>query len=497
MAAKAMERKKRGILKTAPFLLVLIVGFAVYGTSLNNEFLWDDELLITDNDVIKDLRNIPILFTKNIAYGTSDDSNYYRPLQTLSYALNYAIWKLDVRAYHITNITLHIFVALLLYWLAQLLFHNQAVSLLSAILFISHPIHTSAVTYVAGRADPLAALFILSSVIFYIRYAQKEKRTSYFSSLFAYLCALLSKETGLIVPLLLLAYDSLYKSKNRVTLKSHLPFLSLGLIYIVLRKSVLNFPVTIGFVGKTSFLQRIPVMFKSLAMYFGKLLVPLNLHMEYERIIPSMADIQVILGMALAAMLFLVAIIYRKTEKLISFSLAWFLINYLPVSNIYPLNVFFAEHWIYLPSLGLFILVGWVIVRIYEKGRLFRYFVSLMLVFLLSLSFYLTSKQNQYWESAEYFYKRTLQFAPQSAKIYFRLSRLYYRKGMLDKNIENLNKVVEISPDYLVAYEDLAASYVERGQPDQAIAICHKALNRGLDSDILRNNLRVAYEAQR
>jgi tetratricopeptide (TPR) repeat protein len=478
------------------FLLIITVGFTVYSNSLNNEFVWDDRLLIVDNQAIQDLRNIPTLFTKNIAFGTSNDSNYYRPLQTLSYALNFAIWKLDRRAYHLTNIVIHILAAMLLFYLVQLLFSNQAVSLLSALLFISHPIHTSAVAYISGRADPLVALFILCSVIFYIRYAQKEKRVFYFFSLSAYLCALLSKEIGLVVPLLLLAYDCLYKNPKRTALKKHLPFFSLGLIYIILRKTVLNFPATKSFVEEASFFQRIPLIFKSLYMYFGKLLIPLNLHMEHQSVLPPFGELQVILGLVIASMLVLLAIIYRKKQALISFAVFWFLINYLPVSNIYPLQVAFAEHWIYTPSLGLFILAAWSITKLCDSGRVIRWFVCAALGFLVTGNLYLTRMQNQYWRTPETFYQRTLFYAPHSAKIYFRLALLDLRKGRADRAIENLERAIEISPNSVISYENLVASYIEKGRPDKAIDICESALKIEPDSDILHNNLGVAYLAK-
>lgn len=478
-------------------ILVITVGFAAYSNSLTNKFLWDDELLIVNNEYIKDLHNAPALFTKSITYGSSIESNAYRPLQMLTYALNYTVSKLDVRAYRLTNIAIHILVAIMLYWLTQLVSKNEVLSLITALIFVSHPIHTQAVTYISGRADPLAALFILLSSIFYIKYSHNKNKISfYFLSILSFLLALLSKETALIVPLILLAYDYNYRSLRKVSLKRHTPFFLFGLIYIVLRKTVLNFPVEKTIIDVTTFLERTPVIFKSLTMYFKKLIIPLNLHMEYEPIVPPIADIQVILGLAITSILILTAIMYRKRERLIPFSIAWFFINYLPISNIYPLNAFFAEHWIYTPSLGLFILAGWAVVKIYEKGRILKQPVCLVLATLLVCNFCLTVKQNGHWKEPEHFYKRLLKYSPNSFRVHYRLALLYFRKAMIDKGIEESKKSLKINPDYVPTYENLAAGYIIKGWHDKAIDICEKVLKMNPDSDILHNNLGIAYSAK-
>lgn len=477
--------------------LVVSVGFTVYSNSLTGEFLWDDELLIVDNKQIKDLHNLPTLFTQHIAHSSTQESNLYRPLQILTYTLNYATSKLDVRAYHLTNISLHILAALMLYWLAQLISQNEVTSLVAALLFISHPIHTEAVTYISGRADPLVALFILFCIIFFIKYSDNENRISfYFLSIFSYLLALLSKEVALIVPLLLFAYDYIYKGQKKLLFKRHLPFFLLGLAYIALRKTVLGFPVQQTVISQVMLVERTPVIFQSLAMYFQKLLLPLKLHMEYEPLIPPITDIYVISGIVSASLLILFAILCRTKQKLVSFSLVCFLISYLPVSNIYPLNAFFAEHWIYVPSLGLFILAAWMVVKISEKGIVFKRLTYLLLILLLGSNFSLTMKQNQYWANPEDFYQRTLKYAPNSFRVYFRLGLLYLRKGMLNQGIENTKKVLALNPNYIPAYENLILGYLWQGAHDKAIAIGEKALQVNPYSDILHNNLGLAYAAK-
>ena len=148
-------------------VLIVLIGLAVYSNSLKGQFLWDDEGLIQYNPHIKNWGYLSKIFISNLRAGAGDSTNFYRPVQVFTYLIDYSLWKLNVIGYHMTNVLLHILVALSIYWLIQILFGDRILSLLTALFFVVHPIHTEAITYISGRADPLAALFILLCFIFY------------------------------------------------------------------------------------------------------------------------------------------------------------------------------------------------------------------------------------------------------------------------------------------------------------------------------------------
>ena len=97
--------------------LIVVLGFLVYGNSLNGEFIWDDEYLVRDNLYITSPSYLPQVFTKDVGAGSGKEVIFYRPLQILSYMFDYAFWKLNPKGFHLTNTILHILVALLLYFL--------------------------------------------------------------------------------------------------------------------------------------------------------------------------------------------------------------------------------------------------------------------------------------------------------------------------------------------------------------------------------------------
>jgi hypothetical protein len=165
-----MARKtKQQIQKPAPdkktpwhcVFLIVLLGIGAYANTLHSPFLWDDNFLITDNASIKKTSGITQIFTQRVRAG-GRDYNFYRPVQMATYLLDYAIGKLRVEGYHITNIALHILATLCLFWLLSVLFQDHLLACLTSLLFITHPVHTEAIAYISGRSDPLALIFILA-----------------------------------------------------------------------------------------------------------------------------------------------------------------------------------------------------------------------------------------------------------------------------------------------------------------------------------------------
>ncbi|MFC1624718.1 hypothetical protein ACFL28_05380, partial [Candidatus Omnitrophota bacterium] len=163
--------------------LIILLGFIIYGNSLDGKFMWDDEKLIEENTYIKEWRHIKEIFTENIGKGAGEKSNFYRPLQMLTYMIDYSLWKLDARGYHLTNIFLHILVALGIFYLVSILFKDTLLSFLASIFFVVHPIHAGPTNYISARANSLVAVFMLLTLIFYIKALDTKKLSLYLGML--------------------------------------------------------------------------------------------------------------------------------------------------------------------------------------------------------------------------------------------------------------------------------------------------------------------------
>ena len=447
-------------------LLIIFLGLIVYSNSLNGKFLWDDNALIKDNVYIRNWSNVEKFFV-------SDSTNvtkpvFYRPFQMVTYAVDYSIWKLNVRGYHLTNILLHILVALLLYWLINILYKDTLIALLASIFFVTHPVHTEAVAYMSGRSDSLVGIFMLLSFIFYIKRIHTGKIRFSLFMILSYIGALLSRETSLIFPLLLLVYHYVFEEKIRP--KDFFSFLVTTFIYIGLIIFILppgNF--------YTTFFQRIPGFFTAIASYTRLLILPFQLHMGYGIKLFNLTDFKAIAGIMIIVFLFFYVLKNKNQKKIILFSVSWFLIALLPVSNLYPVNAYMSEHWLYIPSIGFFVILSSNLSRIYRIKRFHAAGMALIIGILVFYS-YLTIKQNEYWKTPIDFYNRTIKYAPDNWGLYVNLGNAYIDIGKNEKAIASYKKALGINPNAASVYINLGIVYNNIGRKKEAIAMFRKAL---------------------
>jgi len=257
-------------------------------------------------------------------------------------------------------------------------------------------------------------------------------------SFFAYFLALFSKESALIaVPLLLwTAYCFGKKIKP-----DHLVYF----IFITLAYLMLRFAVSGAFtvLNDTVLMQRIPGVFAAIFEYWRILFLPINLHMEYGRKIFHFYDYSVIAGIFLVV-LSVVYIAYRHTlDKRALFPFIWFFIAIFPMLNIYPVNAYIAEHWLYLPSLGFFLMLAqWIMDRrnIPVRNCAIMSFILFYLV--------LHINHSSYWSNPFIFYKQTLRYAPKSARVYFNLGTEYEAAGNYLQAIDTYKTAAALKHNY-------------------------------------------------
>jgi len=475
-------------------VIIIILGFAVYGNSLNGEFILDDTYLIKDNTYIKSWSNVSNIFSKDIAAGTALKTNFYRPFQTITLIADYSLWGLNAKGYHLTNIFLHILAALTIYWLINILYKDSALSLFTGILFITHPVHTEAIAYISGRADPSAALFMILCFIFYIKYFDSERPVHYILMLSSYILALLSRESSLILPVLILFYHHTSSGgKNKIKIKEFTPILIIAFIYVLLRITILKSLLS-NVLYPTALFQRIPGFFVAIINYIRLMLLPFNLHMEYGNELFSMTNPKAILGILTSSFLLFYAFRKRASDNLIFFSICWFFIALLPQSNIYPINAYMAEHWLYLPSIGFFLVLAKGLNYIYRKKGL-RVIAAVFIICLSVFYSYLTVKQNYYWREPLTFYKRTLEYAPDNAKMVNNLAHLYYDIGKKEEAIIMFKKAIEINPHFAEAYNNLGIIYYyDKNNSEEAIALFKEAVENNPDFAGAYNNLGIVYK---
>lgn len=463
---------------------LILAGLLSYANSFVGAFLWDDNNLIVDNVLLREPCGFLRFFCADIAAGSGEQFLFYRPLQMASYRVDYLLWGLHPAGYHAVNVGLHILAGWCLAVFLLRLWKDRLTAFLAGLLFVVHPIHTEAVAYISGRADSLAAVFVFLALTAYVRSLEEFRPVMYGWALVAYAAALLSRENTLVLPLLLpLCHQALGRP---VGWRRALPFAALALGYIVLRLTLLQF-LTLP-ANFPHFLRRFPSFLVALTRYLQLLPAPYPLHMEYGVRFFGLREPRVGIGLALLATLVVWAWVLRRRAPRVAFGMAWFLVLLLPVTQVYPLNAYMAEHWLYLPSAGFFFLVAVALVRLGRVPRGRR--VALALAVALAVGWgTLTFRQNAVWREPITFFQRTLRIAPASSLLYNRLGLAYLQAGREDEARHAFQTALSLQPGSLPALHNLAMLYLRRNEVQQAVKLYEiaRASQPGFEPNIWLN----------
>ncbi len=342
---------------------VAALASVFYLNTFDNFFVWNDWTLIIENFLIKDWRNLPEVFTSAFWKPLiGEPPQIYRPLVSLSFMADFSLWRLNPWGYHLTNTVLHGVNSILSYFLARI-YVTPVTALMAALLFAVHPIHTEAVTYISGRGELIVTFFLLSGVLVFLK---SEKYTSwllYLVSLPFFFLALLTKETAVIFPLLLLAADvtaipSSWQSDPSRRLARHIgPLLVLGAFYFL--RNIFVGITSVYPLAVTDFVHHLLLFLKAIPLYLGLLLFPWNLHFLHPLRVSYPMDLQIFLAVLLLfGAGWWLRYAARSGNQAVRFALLWFLIGLAPVVYFIGLDLPLLEGWSYLPSIGFVLLAA-------------------------------------------------------------------------------------------------------------------------------------------
>ena len=470
-----------------PLVILTLIGIAVYFTSLSGEFIWDDIHFISDNTYLRSPSYLPLILTGDVAAGSDEVYNYYRPLTTVTYLFDFSFWQLNPVGYHISGILLHILVGVALYFFLRLLFRDPLIALIAALLYVVHPIQTETVAYISGRPDSLAAFFMLVCLIAYIKQQVCGSIALWVLSIALYLLALLSRENSIVLPGLIILYHITFRKKIRLS-----GFITLSVmagVYIVLRSILMDKAVI-----PTTLIERLPGFFYALTGYLRLILIPVDLHQEYGYLLFPADSLRVLAGIMIAAAGLILAVWCwaRRKGNIIFFSVFWFFISISPVSGVYPIKAYIAEHWLYLPSIGIFTVLAAGYAFLLRRGR---YRISLIGLGIAGVIFYgaLTAKQNGYFSEPLAFYERTIAYNPTSARMYNNLGNIYFTRGRVEEAVRSYREAIKLEPDYPNPYNNLGNIYYHEDDYERAIPLFIQAIKLNPGYGAAYNNLGIIY----
>lgn len=515
--------------------LIALAGAAAYFNICAGDFVWDDKLLIQGNRHIKDLAFIKDIFREDLFHMSDTPTGYFRPIQIISYMADYFLWGNMPFGYHITSILLQIFNSSLVFFLCLLIIKKRLQSLFVSLVFCVHPAFVAIAGYISGRADLLGMAFSMLSIYFVIRYMVTGKRgVSAWLSIPCYALAVLSKEyyfiTPLFIILFIIVYSGIYRAGKDVKFIIISMFIMLG-IYAILRATVLNFHQPMGVIADQPFLTRLAIFPWIIARYIGTLLFPIDLGMEKRLVYTSLIEMRFVMSYLIPiAIIWVIYRLHKAGNRDELFFLGWFVIGILPVANlIMPLKAILADHWTYMPSVGIFAFLALLAGNIGRPGV--KRWVSAAALSAVIIFIAVTLRENRYWMAEDLLYTRILQKNAHSSRTIYNIGRLHEEKGddkaamemytkaieeaasnkgqyfnargMLYKKMGDIEKAnrdfeaaVKASPSVALYRNNLGCSYGELGMAEKARAEWEAALKINPDDELARKNLDVLMARQ-
>lgn len=463
--------------------LVFLCACAVYFPALHNQFALDDLIHIVHNSAIQNREAWGPLF-----WSATYPGNLFRPLTNVSYAISFEIFGLTALPYHVTNILLHAATSAGIYFLLIRL-SMRPLALATALLFAVHPLHVEAVANVSGRAELLAAFFVVLTLHLFLTHidARSSDRAALlplFAASISFLAAVLCKESA--IALLGLAILLIYARDRKI--KNFIPaLLCLGLICVLFAAWR---SIALGMVSPATSdtelldnplvaLNVVPRILLALALlgkYVALSVIPYPLSADYSfaAIDPGIfwGDIQNWLNLLLTVLLVGVSLYSFRKDKALAFLSMWFFICFAITANIFfPIGTIFAERLAYLPSLGI---VGLLVVCAH---RYLALSVGRIALCLIGAAYMLeTWGQSRVWQDNTTLHSYQMTISPESAKTLVNFGMVVRNSGDADGASAYFRQALQIYPHFANAAYGLGSTYTMKGMPSGAEHWYHEAL---------------------
>lgn len=495
--------------RTAIFAIFLaLLCLLLYANTLDNGFVLDDNAYIVDNHLLRDLGNLP-KFIDVPADATVEDLQpgflRGRNVRWLTYAVDYALGQGRPWIFHLSNIVWHALATLGVFLLARRWLAGSLSALLAAALFAAHPIQTAAVSYISGRKDILAAVFVVLALLLIEKMRESGQSRWGWLGGAAYLLGFFSKESAIVLPLLLLWCDWCRQERlNFAALRAvvrrnwrHYAWL-FGMMGLLIVRTV-GFAAIIQAVGLSpapaaslaspvagvaAFVEN--RSYANLMLFYGwKLIFPANLLADYRDVFSfslyppawgrwlSPLFVAVLAG----ALCFL-----HRWRPWAALGIGWMVIALLPVSHLIPFHYPVAEHYLYLPAAGFALMLAGVGERREKRsGRELAVWAAVLIVMAS-----MTVARNGAWQNMETVTLDILAKAPRHQKARNTLVHLLIEQGELQQALAQAEIAVRQDPASPVNHYNLGIIHENLRNLDQAAFHYRTAIR-------LRPNLWDAY----
>ncbi len=466
------------------------LAIGIYLPSFNAPFQFDDYRIIVNNILIKAPTKIERIWRW-------DPSRF---LSHMTFALNYAFGKKEVFSYHVVNFVLHLATSLSVLAFAYLILNKlydrrggklkedvPFIAFFAFLLFLVHPIQTSAVTYIVERSAILATFFYIWALIGYILYRENNQRRFYALSLSAAFLGCFCKPIIITLPLAIAAYEHVSTYPRRESFKKtifkvfpyFLVILLVPLLLILWRYKQADLSKYMDITRETTYLTRSEYLLTQINVvrtYLRLLFYPVHQNLDYDYgIVRTFWNYPTVLSFALLSSVLALGMAFLKKQKVISFAIFWFFITLSLESSVFPIADVIFEHRLYLPLAGFVLLVPVCISAVVANKQL----RTILLVIIIAVLSVLTFKRNLVWHNAVEFMESIQSQSANKSRIYNSLGFAYYKAGKVDEAERAFKKCLTISPTGVIASRarnNLGIIYYNRGDYVKAFEEFQQAL---------------------
>ena len=469
------------------YLSLLVATFAVYAQVRHFDFVnYDDPDYTTGNVHVRQGLTVQGL---EWALTSRDAANWF-PVTWISHMLDCQFFGFESGWHHLHNVLLHALAAILLCMFLGRATGTRWRSALVAFIFALHPLHVESVAWVAERKDVLSACFWFLTLWAYVRYTERPGWGRYLAVASSLCLGLMAKPMLVTLPFVLLLLDywplARLRQLGRKAIWEKLPLLGLSgaaaaITYLVQEHA--------GAVKALPLETRLANAMLSCALYILKTFWPSRLAVFYPyprdfAFLPLLAA-----GFLLAAVTAGVIVLRRRAPYLLT-GWGWFAITLLPVIGLVQVGgQARADRYMYIPMVGLLIMLVWGAAEILERWQAKVLAVPLVAAACLACAV-LTWIQVGYWRNSETLFRHALAVTEDNSVANHNLgSYLMASPGRLSEAFPYLETAVRIDPDSAPAHTDLGSALARSGRLPEAIAQFQEAILLAPDAPIPHNNL--------
>jgi protein O-mannosyl-transferase len=494
------------------FFLVLVTTSVFWQVSSFEFVRYDDDKYVTEN------RHVQAGITKGgIAWAfLSVYANNWHPLTWLSHMLDYQLFAANPAGHHITNLLFHIINTILLFSILERMTGFPWRSAFVAVLFAIHPLHIESVAWVAERKDVLSTLFFMLTVLAYTRYVERPGIYRCLAIILFFALGLMSKPMLVTLPFVLLLLDFWPLSrlhlerpffdtdvsdskavedghekrtgKELIIEKIPLFIFSAASIYATLYAQWTG----IAPIESLAFSKRISNALVSYISYMGKMIWPSDLAVFYPY--PESIPLWQVGGAVLLLLLItVIAVRMRKRNPYVIVGWLWYLGMLVPVIGLVQVGYqSMADRYTYIPMIGLFITIAWIVPDLLARWRFNRVALPLLATCVIAALIIVSLFQIRYWQNSMSLFTRALSVTKNNFVMETNMGAALAEQGKFEEAIPHYQEALRIRPDDFDAHYNLANSLARQGKLEEAVSHYAAVLQKQPEAAAVHNNMGIA-----